>query len=118
MRRFYVYILASKSRRLYIGVTNDLQRRVYQHLNGYGQFTTRYRINRLVYFEEFGRAIQAIEREKRIKTLLRAKKIKLIESANPAWDDLAAEWFPAPVREPVERRDTEAGPPAASRPSG
>ena len=103
MRHFYVYIIASKSRRLYVGVTHNLERRIYQHLNGHGQFTTRYRIDRLVYFEEFGRAIQAIEREKRIKALLRSKKIKLIESTNPAWDDLARDWFERPVRGSVEK---------------
>ena len=99
MRQFYVYILASKTRRLYVGVTNNLERRVYQHLHGYGVFTTQYRINRLVYFETFAHPMQAIGREKRIKLLLRAKKIKLIESANPAWDNLADGWFD---RGPVE----------------
>jgi len=99
MRQFYVYILASKTRRLYVGVTNNLERRVYQHLHGYGTFTTQYRINRLVYFETFAHPMQAIGREKRIKRLLRAKKIELIESANPGWDNLADGWFD---RVPVE----------------
>ena len=97
MRQYYVYILASKSRRLYVGVTRDLERRVYQHLNGFGKFTTQYRINRLVFYEIFSEAIQAIEREKRVKSLLRAKKIKLIEATNPAWDNLADGWFHDPV---------------------
>lgn len=93
MRQFHVYILASKSRRLYVGVTNDLVRRVYQHLTGSGDFTSRYRINRLVYFEEFGHPMQAIRREKAIKRMLRREKIEMIEKTNPAWNDLAAAWF-------------------------
>ena|SRR5678809_155213 len=93
MRQYYVYILASKSRRLYIGVTRDLERRVFQHRHGFGDFTSRYRITRLVHYEIFSHAIEAIEREKRVKSLLRARKIELIQSQNPAWDDLAAGWF-------------------------
>ena len=65
MRQYYVYILASKSRRLYIGVTNDLTRRIYQHRSGLEHHTSRYRIDRLVYFEIFGEPMYAIEREKR-----------------------------------------------------
>jgi len=93
MRTYHVYILASKSRRLYVGVTGNLERRIYQHRNGEGTFTSKYRITRLVHFEEFSHAIEAIEREKRIKSFLRARKIELIESRNPAWDDLANSWF-------------------------
>jgi putative endonuclease len=93
MRQYYVYILASKSRRLYVGITNDLTRRVYEHRSGLEHHTSRYRINRLVHFEVFGEPMYAIEREKRLKAFLRSKKIALIEVANPAWDDLSAEWF-------------------------
>jgi putative endonuclease len=94
MRTYYVYIVASKSRRLYVGVTRNLERRVYEHRTGLGTFTSQYRINRLVHFEEFSHAIEAIEREKRIKSFLRARKIDLIESKNPTWDDLADSWYP------------------------
>ena len=93
MRQYYVYILASKSRRLYIGMTNDLLRRVYQHRFEKQHHTSRYRIDRLVYFEVFGEPMNAIEREKRLKRFLRSKKTALVEAANPAWDDLAADWF-------------------------
>jgi putative endonuclease len=92
VRQHHVYILASKSRRLYVGVTGNLQRRLLEHRNGLATFTSRYRINRLVYFDVFSRPIEAIKREKRIKSLLRSRKIALIESSNPAWDDLSAEW--------------------------
>ena len=94
----YVYILASKSRSLYVGVTNDLERRMFEHINSTGSHTARYRINRLVYFEIFETPMRAIEREKRIKALLRSRKIELIEAQNPAWDDLAADWFNRPNR--------------------
>ena len=89
----YVHILSSKSRRLYVGVTNDLQRRMYEHITSSRGFTAEYRIHRLVYFEEHQTPIGAIEREKRIKALLRKRKIVLIEEKNPAWDDLAEGWF-------------------------
>jgi putative endonuclease len=93
MRPFSIYILASKSRRLYVGVTNDLERRLYEHLTDAVGFTTRYRINRLVYYEVTGSSMAAIEREKEIKGWLRAKKTALVESKNPAWDDLSASWI-------------------------
>ena len=100
MRTYYVYICASKSRRLYVGVTRNLERRIYEHRNGFGTFSSQYRINRLVHFEEFSHAMEAIEREKRIKSFLRARKIALIESKNPAWDDLADTWFADPPTKP------------------
>ena len=90
--RYYVYILSNRSRTLYTGVTSILLGRVAQHKEGTGSaFTAKYRINRLVYFEEFASVNEAIAREKEIKELLRAKKIALIESVNPSWDDLAGE---------------------------
>ena len=95
-RTFYVYLLASKSRRLYIGVTNNLERRLYEHkskqLDG---FTKQYNIDRLVYFEQTTDVLSAIAREKQIKGWNRSKKIHLIETANPAWEDLSAEWYKA-----------------------
>ena len=93
MRRFFVYILASRSRRLYVGITNDLFRRVLAHRNGESAFTARYRINRLVYVESCTDVRAAITREKQIKGWLRIKKLELIDSFNPKWDDLAATWL-------------------------
>jgi putative endonuclease len=87
---FYVYILSSKSRNLYIGVTNDLERRVWEHKNkAVPGYTARYNIDRLVHVEEFGTAADAIAREKELKDLLRAKKIALIEMDNLSWADLS-----------------------------
>jgi putative endonuclease len=90
----FVYILASKTRRLYVGVTNDLVRRVWEHraevISG---FTRRYGIKRLVYYESHAEALSAIRREKQIKGYARVKKIALIESLNREWNDLAELWF-------------------------
>ena len=93
MKTFHVYILASPTRRLYVGLTSDLARRVYEHKNGLVPgFTARYNITRLVHFEETNSARAAIAREKQIKGWLRNRKIALIESRNPAWEDLAEGW--------------------------
>lgn len=91
-RTFFVYILASKSRRLYNGMTNSLFNRVLQHKNGEGEFTSRYKINRLVYYEKFQYVKNCIAREKHIKSWSRAKKLALISAFNPTWEDLAADW--------------------------
>jgi putative endonuclease len=89
----YVYIMASTSRVLYVGVTNDLHRRVWEHKEKrVGGFTRRYNVTRLVYYEETNDARVAIEREKQIKGWLRAKKVALIEAVNPGWGDLSEEW--------------------------
>jgi len=94
VNQYYVYILASRSRNLYVGVTNDLERRVYEHKQKLVPgFTTKYNINRLVYFETTKDVDVAISREKQIKGWLRSRKITLIESMNPTWDDLSASWF-------------------------
>src|SRR4051812_34746805 len=93
MRCYYVYILASKSRVLYVGVTNELAMRVDQHRKAVFGFTARYRVNRLVYFETAEQPYDAITREKQLKALNRAKKIALIEKANPTWTDLAIDLF-------------------------
>ena len=91
MKTFHVYILASASRVLYIGVTNDLLRRIQEHKEmRVPGFTARYRITELVYFEAFGDIRVAIAREKQIKGWLRARKIALIEFFNPHWRDLSA----------------------------
>jgi putative endonuclease len=93
-RTYYVYMLGSRSRTLYTGVTNRLLERVKQHREGtFPGFTSQYRIHRLVYFETYRDVKAAIAREKQIKGLARAKKMALIEARNPAWEDLAAEWF-------------------------
>ena len=93
-KAFYAYILASRSRRLYTGVTNDLHRRVWEHRTGaIPGFTQRYRIHRLVYFESTSDALAAIAREKEIKGWSREKRVRLIEQANAGWLDLAADWF-------------------------
>ncbi|WP_420456420.1 GIY-YIG nuclease family protein [Rubrivirga sp.] len=87
---YWVYILASRSRRLYIGVTNDLARRLAEHRSGTGSvFARRYRIDRLVHFEEYGDIRDAIAREKRLKGWTRERKLRLVESANAGWIDLA-----------------------------
>jgi putative endonuclease len=87
---YCVYILASRSRNLYTGVTGDLQRRMLEHRQGLiAGFTTRYKVFRLVHFESFGNIQAAIAREKEIKAWRREKKIRLIEQKNPTWEDLA-----------------------------
>jgi putative endonuclease len=89
MGTYYVYILTNRSRTLYTGVTNELERRVQEHKEGRGSaFTRKYKINRLVYYEAFPTALEAIAAEKRIKGWTRAKKIALIESINADWQDL------------------------------
>ncbi|MGK2857978.1 MAG: GIY-YIG nuclease family protein [Thermoanaerobaculia bacterium] len=91
-RTFFVYILSSNSKTLYIGVTNNLIARLLEHREGVGsKFTARYKATRLVYFEAWNDATQAITREKELKGWRREKKIELIESVNPAWSDLIEE---------------------------
>ena len=94
MRTFYVYIMASRSRVLYVGVTNDLARRVNEHKQGSVRgFTTRYRVTRLVYFERFTDIRDAIAREKEIKGWVRSRKTRLIDGRNPTWEDLSSLFF-------------------------
>ncbi len=89
--RFAVYILSSRTRTLYIGVTNDLERRIAQHRAGTAsRFTHKYSVNRLVFVEWAPDPLSAIAREKSLKGWTRGKKIRLIESVNPEWKDLAA----------------------------
>lgn len=94
MKQYFVYVMASKTKTVYIGVTNNLKRRVYEHkqklVDG---FTKKYNITRLVYYEEFGDSYSAIQREKKLKGWIRKKKIALIESINPEWRDLSEGWF-------------------------
>ena len=92
-RTYYVYLLASRSRVLYTGVTNNLERRVREHRLGEQEgFTKKYRVHRLVLFECFRDPRSAIAREKEIKAWRREKKVAMIEAENPTWEDLAADW--------------------------
>ena len=92
-RAYYVYIMASQSRVLYIGITNDLERRVFEHKNGQiPGFTSRYKITRLVWYESTNDVDEAIAFEKKLKLLGRGKKIVMIQERNPYWRDLSAEW--------------------------
>ena len=90
MKQYYVYILASKKNgTLYIGVTNNLLKRVYEHKNNLiGGFTKKYHVHNLVYYEAYSNIHDAIAREKRMKKWERQWKINLIEKSNPSWKDL------------------------------
>lgn len=89
-KSYWVYILASQIRVLYVGVTNDLVRRLAEHRAGQGgAFTRRYKVHRLVYLEEHASVRDAIHREKEIKGWARARKTALVEILNPGWHDLA-----------------------------
>lgn len=93
MGNLYVYILASKTGTVYVGVTNDLERRVHEHKAGLvAGFTQIYKVDMLVYYEEFEQVYEAIEREKQIKAFRREKKDALIKQLNPRLIDLAADW--------------------------
>ncbi len=94
-RIYFVYILASQiNGTIYIGITNDLQRRIWEHKQGKIRgFTQKYGVDKLVYFEEFGEVDEAIQREKRLKKWKRAWKIRLIHAENPSWRDLSLELF-------------------------
>ncbi|MCH7998750.1 MAG: GIY-YIG nuclease family protein [Chloroflexi bacterium] len=92
MRDYFVYIITNHSGTLYTGVTSDLTRRVYEHkTQAGGSFTKKYRMNKLLYFEQTGDILSAIEREKQIKGWRRSRKLELITSQNPRWIDLARE---------------------------
>jgi len=93
-RTYFVYIMTNRSKTLYTGVTNSLIRRVREHKLGSGStFSSKYKLDRLAYFERFQDIHKAIEREKQIKGWLRIKKIALIVSVNPVWRDLSQEWY-------------------------
>jgi putative endonuclease len=94
-RTYFTYIMASRSRTLYSGITGDLMRRVFEHKQKKHEgFSARYNCTRLVWFERFGQVSEAIQREKVLKGWTRAKKIAMIESINPTWVDLSAAWYP------------------------
>ena len=95
MKEYWVYIMANKSRMLYVGVTNDLERRVSEHqMKLISSFTQRFNLTRLVYYESTASISTAIEREKEIKGWVRRKKTALIHTFNPEWKDLSEEWQP------------------------
>ncbi|MFH0820090.1 MAG: GIY-YIG nuclease family protein [bacterium] len=93
-KKYYVYIMTNKTNStLYSGVTNNLKERVYQHKGKLIEgFTKKYNINKLVYYEEFNNAYDAIAREKQIKAGSRKKKIELIEKENKNWKNLSEDW--------------------------
>ncbi len=95
MKKGYTYIMASKKNgTLYVGVTSNLIKRVYEHKNNLVDgFTKKYSVHSLVYFEDCENIVNAIAREKQIKGWTRIKKINLIESVNPEWRDLSKEWY-------------------------
>jgi putative endonuclease len=94
-KTYYVYILASKRNgTLYIGVTNDLERRLYEHRNNLIEgFTNKYNVHHLVYYEDVNDIQSALQREKQLKRWTRKWKIELIEKVNPEWRDLAEDYF-------------------------
>jgi putative endonuclease len=93
-RHYYVYIMASDRQTLYVGLTNDLPRRVHEHKRKLvAGFTAKYDCNRLVYYEATPDVRAAIEREKQIKGWVRRKKVALIRTMNPGFDDLSAAWL-------------------------
>jgi len=99
MKTYYVYILASKSGTLYTGITSNLFRRVSEHKDQvFPGFTSKYNVNRLLYYEKYGMPDAAIKREKQIKSWRREKKIKLIDAENPGWDNLAENWYNSYIR--------------------
>jgi putative endonuclease len=94
MKTYYVYIMSSKTGTLYVGMTSDIKRRVYEHKNHLiPGFTNKYNIECLLYFETIGDPASAINREKQIKTWRREKKVALIDSVNPSWEDLSEGWY-------------------------
>ena len=92
-RTYYVYIMGSKSRVIYVGMTGFLMARVLRHRAGEGgEFTRRYLVHRLVYFSSFRNVGDAIARETEIKKWRREKKVEMIRAKNPTWEDLAEGW--------------------------
>jgi putative endonuclease len=104
----YVYILSNRSKSFYTGITTNLEKRVWEHKQGIASdFTRRYKIDRLVYFERWTTIVFAIAREKQIKGMTRLKKTALIVSMNPEWKDLSHEWFKdgSPYKPPAKSID-------------
>ena len=93
-KHYFVYIMSSQRRVLYVGISSKLEQRVFQHKqHAFGGFTAKYNVADLVYYESFDDVHTAIGREKEIKGWRREKKIELIESLNPKWNDLSYGWY-------------------------
>ena len=107
---YFTYIMASRSHTLYIGVTSDLHKRVFEHKwKEHQGFTAKYNCDRLVWFEGHGEIAAAIRREKELKGWRRAKKIALIEVLNSVWMDLSRDWYeyePADYRRALDQMDS------------
>ena len=109
-RSYYVYIMASRSRVIYVGMTGFLMARVLRHRAGEGgEFTRKFRVYRLVYFESFQNVESAIARETEIKKWRREKKVALIEERNPTWEDLAEGWGEVAVMRVSGKADSSPG---------
>ena len=94
MKTYWVYILANRNRRLYLGMTSELERRLWEHRNGVrSRFASRYNMHQLVFVEDYSSANDAIARERQLKRWGRDKKIALIEQHNPEWRDLSEDWY-------------------------
>jgi len=106
---YFTYIVASRSHTLYIGVTSNLHKRIFEHKwKEHPGFTESYNCDRLVWFESHQEVAKAITREKQLKGWRRDKKIALIEMANPAWLDLSRDWYdvePADLKRATDRMD-------------
>jgi putative endonuclease len=108
MKSYFVYIMSSQGRVLYIGVTSKLEGRVFQHkAHFFGGFTAKYNVSNLVYFERYSNVYRAIGREKELKGWLRQKKFSLIESTNPNWKDLSYGWYQKISMAQLELPDNE-----------
>ncbi len=107
---YFTYIMASRSHTLYVGITSDLHKRVFEHKwKEHEGFTARYNCDRLAWFEQCQQVPTAIAREKELKGWRRSKKTSLIESTNPAWNDLSRDWYdyePADYRRALDRMET------------
>jgi putative endonuclease len=91
--KYWVYIVGSRIGTLYIGMTNSIERRKWEHKSGkFEGFASKYHCDRLLYYERFDEVVLAINREKQLKGWVRRKKIALIEKVNPRWQDLAEKW--------------------------
>lgn len=99
---YFVYMVASISRALYIGMTSNLRKRVWEHKNDLiDGFTKEYKCHRLIWYESYDDVAKAIDREKQLKRWKRTKKEWLIAQKNPTWEDLAAEWYTRHQYEPI-----------------
>ena len=108
---YVVYIMASRSHQLYIGLSSNIHKRVWQHKNRiFDGFTCRYNVDRLVYFENFEDVRNGIDRERQLKRWSREKKIALIQSLNPTWQDLSEGWYKSTADPSTRARDVKSRP--------